>query len=239
MCLCYLKNMNTLDETIDILNNSTHEELISFLSTDDVVLKQIALLNINKINSVHEAQLILNTLINHPSEIREYCSFLINKLMKTNYKKFFQNRDFLDTFEIAIYDVNPKVCRNILEILPFWTYKEELFERVLNNCFELIEVLQEKNKDKNHRYTKNSFHLYWNLYSIGILLNAVEYEKYSEKIIKLLALVSEFSEYTLREKGAFVAKQLYSLLKNDNIYNIVQKYKNDENFYVRINLDIE
>ena len=44
MCLCYLKNMNTLDETIDILNNSTHEELISFLSTDDVVLKQIALL---------------------------------------------------------------------------------------------------------------------------------------------------------------------------------------------------
>ena len=180
-----------------------------------------------------EAKLIINTLINHPSEIREYCSFLINKLMKTDCNQFFQYKSFLDTFEISIYDVNPKVCRNILEILPFWEYKEELFERVLNNCFELINVLQEKNKDKNHRYTKNSFHLYWNLYSIGILLKSVENEKYSGKIIELLKQVAEFSEYTLREKGAFVAKQLYALIKTEQTLDIIQKYKTDENFYVR------
>jgi hypothetical protein len=230
--------MDTLDKTIEILNNTSQEELLSFLSTDDLVLKQIALLNINKINSEQEAELILTTLINHPSEIREYCSFLINKLMKTDCKKFFQNKSFLDTFEISIYDVNPKVCRNILEILPFWQYKEELFERVLNNCFELIEVLQEKNKDKNHRYTKNSFHLYWNLYSIGILLKSVEYEKYLDRIIKLLYSVSYFSEYTLREKGAFVARQLCSLTKAEEAALIIQKYKNDENFYVRQQADI-
>ena len=225
--------MDTLDKTIEILNNTSQEELLSFLSTDDLVLKQTALLNINKNNSEQEAELVLTTLINHPSEIREYCSFLINKLMKTDCKKFFQNKSFLDTFEISIYDVNPKVCRNILEILPFWQYKEELFERVLNNCFELIEVLQEKNKDKNHRYTKNSFHLYWNLYSIGILLKSVEYKKYLNKIIKLLYFVSSFSEYTLREKGAFVAKRLCSLTKTEEVALIVQKYKNDDNFYVR------
>lgn len=225
--------MNTLDETIEILNNASHEELICFLSTDDTVLKQIALLNIQKISSLKDAQLIVNTLINHPSEIREYCSFLINKLMRTDCKKFFQSREFLDSFEISIYDVNPKVCRNMLEILPYWEYKEELFERVLNNCFELVDVLREKNKDKNHRYTKNSFHLYWNLYSIGILLKSVDFEKFSERIIDLLNLVSEFSEYTLREKGAFVAKELYSFLKTEQTLNIMQKYKNDENFYVR------
>ncbi len=225
--------MNTLDETIEILNNASQEELLSFLSTEDVVLKQIALLNINEINSAEEAKLIINTLINHPSEIREYCSFLINKLMNGKGKKFFQDRSFLDTFEIAIYDVNPKVCRNILDILPFWKYKNELFERVLNNCFELIEVLQEKNKDKNHRYTKNSFHLYWNLYSIGIMLSTVNYEKYSAKIIELLKLITEFSEYTLREKGAFVAKQLYSLIKTEQTLAVMQKYQNDKNFYVR------
>ena len=225
--------MDNLDKTIEILDNATHDELISFLKKDDVVLKQIALLNINEINSVQEAEFIVNTLINHPSEIREYCSFLINKLMKTPSNTFFQSKNFLDSFEISIYDVNPKVCRNILEILPLWEYKEELFERVLNNCFELVNVLQEKNKDKNHRYTKNSFHLYWNMYSIGILLKSIDFQKFCDKIVELLFLISDFSEYTLREKGAFVAKQLYSLIQNEKTLSILQKYQSDENFYVR------
>ena len=75
----------TDEEKIDIAINhfetSTDEELFQFLAGDDDVLKQIALLKLKHISSVEQADLIVHTLVNHPSETREYCSFLINRLL--------------------------------------------------------------------------------------------------------------------------------------------------------------
>ena len=50
--------------------------------SEDEVLKQIALLKLDTINSIYEAEKIVFTLTNHASETREYCSFLINRLLK-------------------------------------------------------------------------------------------------------------------------------------------------------------
>ena len=79
-------------------------------------MKQIALLKLKHISSVEQADLIVHTLVNHPSETREYCSFLINRLLKqTRYREFFSSEKSYTNIEKAVFDVNPKVCRKIIE----------------------------------------------------------------------------------------------------------------------------
>ena len=70
-----------IDEAINHFENATDEQLFEFLDGDDDVLKQIAVLKLEKVSSSDEVDKILNTLTDHPSETREYCSFLVNRLM--------------------------------------------------------------------------------------------------------------------------------------------------------------
>ena len=56
---------------------------------------------------------------------------------------------------------------------------------------------------------------------------------YKNDLIKLLELLFEFREYTIREKGAFLIKKLTQFLTAEELEFLNKKYSNDENFYVQ------
>lgn len=229
-----LSYFTKIDEAINCFSTLSNDELYSFLDNDDEVKKQIALLNINKISSNIMAEKIVFALTNHSSETREYCAFLINRLMKQKENQnYFSGEIVLQKFEKAIFDVNPKVCRKILEILPFYTDLDRLFLLMIANSFSLIEQLKEKNKDKNYQYNTKSFHLYWHIFAIGITLNNIFYQNHKDKLILLIEQLANFNEYTLREKAAFLSNKMISFENGDRLVEIIQKLQNDENFYVK------
>ena len=116
-----LEYFEKIDKAIEHFSNADDKTLFEFLSSDDEVLQQIALLKLEKISSNSEAEKVTLPLTEHASETREYCSFLINRLMKNEaYRKYFSGSFILDKFAKSISDVNPKVCRKIIEILPFY-----------------------------------------------------------------------------------------------------------------------
>ena len=51
--------------------------------------------------------------------------------------------------------------------------------------------------------------------------------------MKLLELLFEFKEYTIREKGAFLIVKLAEFLTQEELNSLREKYSNDENFYVK------
>lgn len=229
--LSYFKN---IDEAIEHFQSKSNAELFSFLSDSDEVKNQIALLNIQNISSIAEAEKIVFTLTEHSSETREYCAFLVNRLMKQKEnQKYFSGDLIFKKFEKAIFDVNPKVCRKILEILPYYKDLEKLFPTMIQNSFSLIAELQEKNKDKNYQYNTKSFHLYWHIFAIGITMNNMFFRKYYDKLISLIEQLSAFNEYTLREKAAFLSNKMIAIECSDALKELVQKLQNDENFYVK------
>ncbi len=223
-----------IDEAISHFKNLNREEFYSFLDSSNDVLKQIALLNIENVFSEQEANKITNTLTDHPSETREYCSFLINRLIKNpDYRSYFFSQTILNNFERAIFDVNPKVCRKIIEILPYFEKLEMLYPLLIKNSFDLIELLEEKNKEKNYLYNKKSFHLYWHVFALGYTLNNRLYQNHKKDLVNLLNLLIKFKEYTIREKGAYLVKKLKKYSSEQELKEILEKYLNDENFYVK------
>lgn len=229
-----LEYFEKIDKAIEYFNNASDKELFGFLANDDEVLQQIALLKLDNISSIEEAEKITFTLTEHSSETREYCSFLINRLMKkASCREYFTGDLILEKFVKSVSDVNPKVCRKIIEILPFYMELSKLYPRILKNSFDLVDELREKNKDKNYQYNTKSFHLYWHIFTLGYTLNTNFYEMYKNDLIKLLELLFEFREYTIREKGAFLIKKLTQFLTAEELEVLNKKYSNDENFYVQ------
>lgn len=221
--------------TIELLKSSlTDKQILEYLYSEDMRLIQVALLNIEKISSQKEAQAIFNILINHPSEIREYGSFLVNKLMQDKeQRKYFQQPEFLPILEKTICDVNPKVCRNILETLKCFDFKDELFSILIKNANNMIGLLEETNKQKNHMYTKNSFRLYWNLFGIAFLIEYISFDYFKEDILKIIKNTIDFREYTIREKTALILKMLNINYSLPEIKEYFRQLKEDENYYVR------
>ncbi len=233
--LDYFKN---IDIAIEHFKNASTVELFNFLKGDDEVLQQIALLKLENISSQTEAELICNTLTGHSSETREYCAFLINRLMKNPDNIPYFTGDFILTkFTDAISDVNPKVCRKIIEILPLYKNLDVLYLNLLTNSFLFVDELREKNKNKNYQYNTKSFHLYWHIFALGYTLKHDLFDLYKDKLIKLLDLIFDFNEYTLREKGAFLLKMLTNYLSEKDANILYSKYSSDENFYVQEILD--
>ena len=228
------KIFSDINDAINRFSSASNEELFSYLDGNDEVLMQIALLNIKELQSLADTKKIVSKLTEHSSETREYCAFLINRLMKTEkYQKYFCGDFILDRFSKAVSDVNPKVCRKIIEILPYFEDLKKLFPLLINNAEIYINNLQEKNKHKNYQYNTLSFRPYWTIFALAYTINDNLLNEYEKELVKLVENISQFKEYTLREKSTLLAQKINSIRNTDKISEILKKCQNDENFFVK------
>lgn len=200
-------------------------QIMSFEQPEINVEKQICILKLDDINSQEEADLLVFHLTNHHGLIREASAQKINEFMKHSaFVKFFQTETILDSLLKAINDINPNICRLIIEILPNIDNKDYflagLYKR-FNIVFEEIEKLKRSNW-----YTKKLFNLYWCLEALATLNPQI-----NENIESILLKAIKFREYTIREKVAMVLSCCYPITAAINDFRSV--LKEDDNFYVK------
>ena len=209
----------------------TREDIFCVLNTpstdcpDIDVEKQICILKLDTINSQQEADLLVFHQTNHHGLIREACSQKINEFMKkADICVFFQTKEIHDTLLKAANDINPNICRAIIEILPYVNDKNYLLDKLYKRFDEVFEEL-EKLKRSNW-YTKKLFNLYWCLEALHALN-----PPYDKRIENVLSKTSKFKDYTIREKTAMVLSAL--VYSSEVLNNIKSALKTDDNFYVR------
>src|SRR5574344_548186 len=199
----------------------SHNEKIEELKKDNLTKKIACIIQLDKILSQEEALIFISNLIEHDGLIREAVSIKLNEFMKSEFGEFFQSKDIIKIIVKAIIDVNPSVCRNIVELL-FYIKDEDflrelIYSQLINLFLEIVDF-----KQKNHIYTKKVFKIYWLLEALSsIKLQACQN---LDTIIEKSALSEN---YTIREKAA-------KLLVNLSGY---EKFKlilcNDDNIYVK------
>lgn len=224
---------NDLNRAYNIVRKEyKDDEIYGILSDSDDFEKPIAILNIKKINNKRQADLLLSHLTGQDGRIREAVSSKIKEIIN-DYEYFYDN-DSLNTFINAILDINPNVVRNITGIIEKNDKMKELLEdKILTKITVILENLKpylkskhtdNKMKDqKNHAKNKKIFNLYW-------LLEALSFTnlRNDKKLKEILNITSVFVDYTIREKSA----KIVSLMENPP-HELLQKLKNDENFYVK------
>lgn len=216
--------------------NMTEDEAYKALLGENEKIKPYALLNIEKITNKAQTDLILSHLTGRDNPIREACAFL---LKETCPLEFFSDEKSVEILLNSICDINPNVCRFVIEMI---SSNEDFNIKLLPPLLARINALlvefsiyekefgaylNNKMKDhKNHAKNKKLFNLYW---LMEALLN-IPFEKtdFQEEIVKILEKTVNFLDYTIREKTAKI------LVKIKNPPNeLLQKLKNDENFYVK------
>ena len=228
--------MNKSNENFLIVQNAinmTRYEAFKVLLGDNEILKPYAFINIDEIKSKDEANLIAYHLTNHPNPTREACALVLADIGGS---EFFS--DYAEIFTDSICDINPNVCRAIIEFLvknpplasktlPFII---ERVEKILAD-FKIYEKEFGAFKDnkmrnrKNHAKNKKLFNLYWCLEAICEIYSAVGFD---DEIIKICFVTVDFLDYTIREKTAKILAKMPNPPKE-----LLQKLKNDKNFYVK------
>ncbi|MBE7704734.1 MAG: hypothetical protein E7Z90_02830 [Cyanobacteria bacterium SIG29] len=223
----YEKNMQILSQAIKYCDESySHNDIIKVLKGDNDIEKQLCLIELNKINSQEEANILVFNLTQHSGPVRETAGYKIAELIsKEEFKPFFQTKEILNTFVKAITDINPSVSRYAIEIINYVDDSKYLYEQILEELKITIENLDTETKNRSYVQNKKNFNLYWNLEAIINLSNKIEA---TTELIDILKITAQSNDYTIREKTAKTAylynlKEVINLLKNDtNIY--VKKY---------------
>ena len=205
----------------------SYNELFCFLENGNDAQKQICILKIPCLKSQKDADALIFHLTNQHGTVREAAAEKINELMQTPDSVFFQTDFALEKFLYAVIDVNPNICRLIIDVLP--CLSEESTEKFLHNLCDLtLKIADEAEalnvRNRSHVYTKKIFNLYWCLEAISKIARRSD-----NSIERIIAKTSISPEYTIREKTAKIIKNLGS----DKFLDIFNKLKNDENFYVR------
>lgn len=197
----------------------------SDMHPDTDIEKQICILKLADIKNQTEADLLLHHLTQHHGLIREACAQKINEFFKeTAFSIYFQTKEISDILIKAVNDINPNICRLIVDILPCIEDKEYFISRLYER-FDVIFAELEKLKRSNW-YTKKLFNLYWGLEALNALKPVCDnrLENVVEQCLKI-------REYTIREKTAMLLCGLdnnVSFVKNAR--DVLSK---DQNYYVK------
>lgn len=207
----------------------SYEEIISELSSDDEIKKQLCIINLKKINDYNDAKSLISNLTNKGGPIREVTSIKINEFINNSeFCNYFQSEEIIDIFIKAITDVNPTVSRNTIESLNALKNKAYLEQKLFEKIFLILDELKEFKKIKSHLLNKKTFNLYWCLEALSNIVINTDFNADFENV---LSLTSTFNDYTIREKSAKILSKIQygsSVTKN-----LIEKLKNDENIYVR------
>lgn len=230
----YEHNMQILEEAIKYCyKNYSYDDIISVLSSENDIEKQLCLIELNQINSQFDADILVSNLTGKSGPIRETTSFkILDLISQIHYRKFFQTKEILLTFIKGIVDINPSVSRNVVNIIKFTEDKEFLYSNIIKEIENTLSNIDETAKNRSYIQNKKNFNLYWNLEA---LINIAQDTTPTAELIEILHKTALSNDYTIREKTAKTAN-IYSY-KNKIFLEITELLKNDENIYVQKNLD--
>ncbi len=221
--------MNKFNENSDISKNAyefscqnlSNSNIFEILEKGEDYEKPIAILNFTSLNQ-EEAKKLIFYLTNQNAPVREAVSTIIAEFCPKI------ENDIKEKIVSALCDVNPNVCRNVVEFLKK-TNSEVLKADIIKRIEILLDEIEKecakfkKNMEKNHLLNKKIFHLYWCLEGLCSFIKNVD-----ENTYKILQKTSEFYDYTIREKTAQILNTVYNPPQD-----LIQKLKSDDNFYVR------
>lgn len=213
------------------MDNETIENIIKNGDDFEIIF---SIINIEKFNSDIVAKQFINLLTGHSNPIREAVAYRLEDITKTEINYFLNDFAILKILD-AIVDINPNVSRSICNLIcKFDILKEKLeYDLIIKieNLLSEIKDFEQKTKNsfkqntKSHAKNKKLFSLYWLLEALSICYS----NKYEDKVIKILNVTIDFSDFTIREKTA----KILAVMPNPN-FELLQKAKRDLNFYVKM-----
>lgn len=227
-----IKILNEIEKAVKLCEKEySRDEIFDLLKTSSAsnpqidVEKQICILKLEDIRTQQEADVLVYHLTEHHGLIREACAHKINEFMqKPSLQNFFQTTEISDALLKAVNDINPNICRLIIDVLPYLKDKK-YFLNNLYNRFDVIFDELEKLKRSNW-YTKKLFNLYWGLEALCALSPDCD-----SKLQNVLQQCLKIREYTIREKTAMLLDSLKS--DKDFINQAKQLLAQDTNYYVK------
>jgi len=211
-----------------------YEELMTFLKSDKIVEKQIAILELSEITSTEDAELLVSNLIGQDGKVREAAAFKIKELLHHNpprvdFKPFFLTQKNYEILLKGIMDINGNVCRQIVDLTVIEEFGDYLCENLPQQISQIWEEIQKNDKidapQKKYVVSKRNFQLYWGLEALCNIADKIQISEIKD----ILLNCGEFYDYTIREKVA----KILAKIDNSELNELREKLKNDENYYVR------
>lgn len=217
-------------EALELSNTDfSHNELLEFLKTGTIVQKQFAALSLDTINNLSEGEILVSNLTGCDGKIREAVSLKIHSLLiDTPEKSEFLN--FPEIFADAAIDINPNVCRLVVEsvmsLKKFPDFSQKYLHKILKFTNESLDELDRFIfRDKKYVINKQIFKLYWCLESLKLFLNEIP----QKDLITIIKRITGQKEYTIREKAA----EILVKINLPETGEFKKQLQNDENYYVR------
>ena len=208
----------------------SHSDLINLLKTGNILQKQIAVLKINTVINTEDAEIIVKNLIGQDGKIREAVSLKLLELIP-QYSDLFKAEIIYDIFLEAIIDVNPNICRNLIETIKYLKKDKNFINyfipKLVNKTNEYIEKIKKIDfQEGKYKINKEVFKLYWCLENIYELTDYIEIET----IKSIIKETMNINEYTIREKSAKILSKNFEDTECTKMQSIL---KQDSNYYVR------
>lgn len=210
----------------------THEELIEFLKSGNIVQKQIAALRLESVDSVLDAKILIDNLTGQDGKIREAVSLKLSEFMSNPlFINYFKNYSNYDVFLDAVIDINANICRNVICAISNLKSDEKFCERFCTNLViltdKLLDVIEKFDfQEGKYKVNKEVFKLYWCLETIYEFWDKIDFNKLKSIILR----AKNIQEYTIREKAAKILSRGFDDIELINAQN---ELRNDVNYYVR------
>ena len=234
-------NSNIQKALETVKKHYTKDEIKTLLQNGDEFEKPVAIMSLDILSEKEEAKLLISNLTGCDGRIREASALKISEFLSCpETAEFFLDKLSTETILNGIMDINPNVGRAIIEgIKECEPLQEAILPLLLQRISELIEKLKEMSKTpflenklndkRNHAKNKVVFNLYWGMEALYYTnFNNSKTPDTREKILEILNFTSGYIDYTISEKAAKI------LFKMENAPDdLLQKLKNDKNFYVK------
>ena len=226
-----LKDFDTNSQAACYLSglNLPYKTLLALLKTNDFHLKHFALINLNSIDDQGMDLLFLN-LTGQDGKIRECASSKIKDFISDNPKLSSYLEKHSDITAQCLNDINPQVCRNMVDALRYINNNDLFIEKVLKKINSIMNEVDITNAVKSYKFNKQIFNLYWNLYALENILH--KQMKNPRQIFSLINTASKAGNYTIRERIAKIVLKMDSL--GFDMVEYKKELSQDENFYVRV-----
>ncbi|MBR6301918.1 hypothetical protein IKR55_04180 [bacterium] len=210
----------------------SHEELVEFLASGNIVQKQIAALQLDTIKSSGDAKILLDNLTGQDGKIREAVSLRLKEFMSDNdLIKYFEGKSNYQIFLDSVIDINANICRNVISAISNLKSDEEFCEIFCSGLSEMtksyLDIVEKFNfQEGKYKVNKEVFKLYWCLETMYEFYDKINFEDLKE----IIKRAKNIQEYTIREKAAKILSRKFD---DSELEKIRQELKNDDNYYVR------